>query len=305
VSAPPAQAPASSTPFLDCLLPLPAPAKPSVRRHVPGFLFTVILFYVIPWLLIFGRAGFEVAFRSWFWANVKEIFSDELGTVRFILTGFAVALACLASIAVHEFGHLFAGRAVGFRFQSIQIGRFHIDQSFHVTRTPPSHKERFGEVNFFPEGMEDKPWHYAFMTLAGSLANLIAGFVFLFLPFHKSFVAGSFIGVCLFLGFTNLTPLASDGKRLLTILFRRHDHEAYIALAQLYGLLKTGKDCEELPTKLIARATTLREKTLRTYLAYHVAFRSSFQATIMKLLRRPWKSALSGRLGLQMSCGKE
>jgi Peptidase family M50 len=277
VSASPAQAPASSTPYLDRLLPFPAPATLSLWRQVPGFLLAIFVLYVVPWLLIFGHGSFEVAARQWFWVNIKDIFSDAFGTVRFILTGFAVAAACLASIAVHEFGHFLAGRAVGFRFELIQIGRFHIDQSFHVTRTPPSNEERLGVVKFFPERMENRPWHYAFMVLAGPLANLLAGLVFLLLPFHKSFVSGSFIGLCLFLGFTNLTPLAPDGKQLLTILFRKPDREASIALAQIYELLKTGNDYEELPIELIARATILRERSLRTYLAYHFSFAVSFE----------------------------
>jgi peptidase M50-like protein len=277
VSASPAQAPASSTPYLDRLLPFPAPAKPSVWRQVYCVVFVISVGYVVPWLIIFGHGSFEVAARQWFWANIKEIFSDELGGVRFILTGFAVALAYLASIAVHEFGHFFAGRAAGFRFQSMQIGRFHIDQSFHVTRTPPSNEERLGEVKFFPEGMENRPWHYAFMTLAGSLANLLAGLLFLVLPFHKSFVSGSFIGVCLFLGFLNLTPLAADGKRLLAILFRRDDHEGFIALEQAYELMKAGKGFEELPIELITRATKLREKSARTYLAYRFSYGAAFE----------------------------
>jgi hypothetical protein len=48
-------------------------------------------------------------------------------------------------------------------------------------------------------------------------------------------------------------------------------------LEQAYELIKAGNGFEELPIELIARATTLREKTLRTYLAYHFAFKSSFQ----------------------------
>lgn len=189
-----------------------------------------------------------------------------------ILTGFAMAFAFLAAVAVHELAHLVTGWAMGFHFQHIQIGRTHIDRFLHVSRKPAPDEPRLGQVHFLPEQMKQRPWRCALMILAGPVANLLAGIVVLSLPFEKSFISGAFVLTCFYLGITNLSPQASDGSALLTILLKRKDHEARIALTQLFEQVSAGAEYQDLSPALIAEATALREKSVRTVFAHLVAY---------------------------------
>jgi hypothetical protein len=251
------------------------------------------VFWGVPLTLIAGHGAIVDAERAWLIANIKLAFADEWAGVRLVLTGFAIALAYLASIAIHEFGHLAAGWAMDFRYEQMQIGRIHIDQSFHFSRRAPSDDERLGEVCFSPEGMKNKPWRYAVMTVAGPLANLLVATVLLVLPFHKSLVSGSFIVVCLYLGVFNLLPLASDGRRLFLILFRRRDHEAEIALALLYREIAAGKTYDELSPQLIAETATLQNKSVLTVLAQTLTYAAAYNNRDYEAAAKSLESAFS------------
>jgi hypothetical protein len=217
------------------------------------------------------NAEFFDSLRGWLVGNLKADFANEWRAVRLILAGVAVALMWSASIAIHEIGHLLAGQAMGFRFRYVQIGRFRLDRAFRVSRKPRSSHGQLGAVCFFPQGMEDRPWRYAFMVLTGPLTNLLVGTFILLLPFQKSFVLESLMLFSMFQGFFNITPVAGDGNRLLTIMLNRRDHEASVALQQLAAEHTDGVDFENLSPALIAKAARLREKSTRTSLAHYFA----------------------------------
>jgi hypothetical protein len=264
------------TPILDRISPFPAPAKPSFWAQLPALVILIAILYVLPGLLFFGRGAFFDSGRHWVVGNIHDLFAGDWAGFWLIFTGFAIALACLATVAVHEGAHLVTGLAMGFRFEFVQVGRTKFDRSFQPSRIPSPDEPRLGAVCFFPDGMKHHPWRCFFMVLAGPSANLITGLAVLQLPFQKSFVSGAFILASLLMGILNASPYFSDGRHLLTLLLRRTDHEGALALGQLYEQLHAGVELEALSPALIAEATLLKEKSPRTVLAHRLAYSAAF-----------------------------
>src|SRR5262249_22302588 len=158
--------------------------------------------------------------------------------IRAILTVFLMALAVLGAVVIHELGHLLAGRAAGFRFGSLRIAGWEIDQNLKVSRRKTAQGDGLGATIFFPNEMRNRPLSVACMIAAGPAANLFLGSLLLILPFHKSLVTGSFILACWFFGLGNLVPFrsgytTSDGMRLVMLLWNRTKYERWLALAQI------------------------------------------------------------------------
>ncbi len=224
-------------------------------------------------LVVSGDGTFFGPVQQGMLRNTQQIFVDDWAGVRVVLTSFAIVLVWFAAVTIHELGHLLAGLAMGFRFKFLHIGRTQIDRPFRLSRISRSDKKRLGGVSFYAQEQKDRPWRCAFMILAGPAANLVVGISILRLPFQKSLMSGAFILMCAYLGIENLCPWESDGEHLLEIFLRKKDHEAKIALAQIYEQLGEGVGFEKLCPMLIAQATSLKEKSVKTVAAHLAAYR--------------------------------
>jgi len=221
------------------------------------------------------------AIRRWWDLNLQLLFNAHLPVINILLAGFlAFALVCCALI-IHELGHLWMGRAVGFRWKYFRIGPFQLDHSLKFSRGWPSEMNIWGMATFFPEEMKGHRWRFILMVLAGPVTNIATGSIALLLPLKDSLPLGTFITVSLYFGATNLLPIRfgrilSDGGKIMRAVFRNTSHERSLALAMLVEEMGNGEKPELLSRDLVEEATALREDSLDTVLAYLLAFSRAY-----------------------------
>jgi hypothetical protein len=99
-----------------------------------------------------------------------------------VLAGLLFLAPCLAislflTIAVHELGHYWAGRAVGFRFEAIQIGPLHWKRDEVKIRFKPDWTRFSGKTDMsWPEQMQS--WtRYGIFVAGGPIASLVSAIV--------------------------------------------------------------------------------------------------------------------------------
>jgi Zn-dependent protease len=254
-----------STPILDRLQPMPDRERAQTDWYEWA---SPVLIGLVTFLLI----ALAASGLPWLRQRVDDSESPQMGWIAGILLLLAVAVM---TIVVHELGHFFAGKWVGFRFRYICIGPIQLDHSFKFSYSRSRGTYRLGAVSFFPAEMRNHPWKYLIMVIAGPAANIVCALVFL-LPFDKSFFLIIFAGISAYLGTINLVPSrkgfsATDGFKILTILFKRIKHERTLAVLQILNEMKSGIDYEALSPELIHQATAVRDKSWMTAMAYSIA----------------------------------
>src|SRR5262249_19236997 len=223
------------------------------------FLFIVVLLALLPPL---EQQFFRLLGRS-----LSIVFKTDWAGIRIILTVFLMGLAVLGGVVIHELGHLLAGRAAGFRFESLRIAGWQIDQNLKVSRCQTAQGDGLGATIFSPNEMRNRPLRVACMVAAGPAADLLLGSLLLILPFHKSLITGSFILACWFFGLGNLVPFRSgntisDGMRLFMLLWKPAKYERLLALAQIITDYAAGLDSEALSPDLLASAVAVQDRSL-------------------------------------------
>jgi hypothetical protein len=103
-----------------------------------------------------------------------------------------------------------------------------------------------------------------------------------------------FGGLSAYLGIMSLVPArkglaATDGFKILTILFKRSKHERLLAVVQIIDEIKSGADPEALSTDLICQATSVRDNSWMTVVAYSMAYAHAYNKKT--ILQQPiaWK----------------
>ena len=263
---------ASPTPILDCLASLPPPVKPgSGSAHFIG---RVIGFFL----------GAGIAF-SVFWVvdNWAQIFPGDWTIIRFLSAGFAIVLVMLAAIAIHESGHLLVGLCVGFRFNSMHIGRMQIDRPFRISRYRGSGAGGWlsGAVELLPNKTEKLSLRALVLTFAGPAANLLSAYVVFLLPYSKGFASIFFIFFSTVMGVLNLVPSRgriahSDGGRILMLLQSRERGERWLATLKLVGEMAEGVPFESLSADFLAKAIAIQDNSPDTVTAHMFAYAAAW-----------------------------
>jgi hypothetical protein len=257
------------TPILDRLQPLPKPGK-------AWALWYEALSHILLGLTIFLLVAFFALFPGP-QQRMDNSDSPKIGLIAGILVLFAAGFMALI---IHELGHFFVGRWAGFRFRYIHFGPIKVDSSFKFSHFRNRQASQLGATCFFPAEMKNQPWKFILMVIAGPAANITSAAVFLLL-FDKSFISIAFAGISFYLGVSNLVPLrsshtSSDGLKILTVLFKRAKHERSLALLQLFDEIQSGVDLETLPSELVQEATSIRDNSLMTVLAYSIAYARAY-----------------------------
>jgi hypothetical protein len=114
-------APASATPILDLLEPLPG--KPR-RRRLRGVLVGLVGGILFGGLLIaMDEFHLPGPFRPVAWVGGRLVSPVEFWDRQFFLSGLVTMWAAFAAaVVVHELGHFVVGRLVGFRLHILQLG---------------------------------------------------------------------------------------------------------------------------------------------------------------------------------------
>jgi hypothetical protein len=146
---------------------------------------------------------------------------------------FRVLIALwMLQILIHELGHLVGGLFVRKRFKHIRVGVFQVDHALNVTWHWTQGDVLSGATTMLPREKLGLGWKQLVFTAAGSLANLLSGFLILkFMPREPSLLVGMcqfFVVGAFFFGIANLLPMRHqghtlDGLTLWILLFGGHE----------------------------------------------------------------------------------
>lgn len=175
------------------------------------------------------------------------------------------------NVAIHEGGHWLAGRLVGFEPNSLQIGPFLWRVTAEGTRfqLSPWRGRVAGFAGMWPESSERLQSRFALFVLGGPAANLLSLAIlyplFRSLPAPDRLSTVGFLGeiaafflflYALMLGLINLIPfhaqgMATDGRKLLTILQGGPRFKRMMALLQLSNLMRLGTRPRDYPPEMM------------------------------------------------------
>jgi hypothetical protein len=275
------RASATSTPFLDRRKPLPPLAgRRSTRLEV---LSGAIVGAVIAVGFAAARTPIPFEARAIEWARVTfaQTLAGQLVPVRLLAVALAVVLTFYAAVAVHEVGHVLAGVAAGFRFNSFRVGVIHINAPFRLSRYRGGQARAVGLASLFPGTTDRLAARTLVMLLAGPLSNLVTGVGVLLLPFHKGVLMGGFAGWSIVLGAANLLPferksVVSDGKRILMLIAHPPQGERWLAIMTLGDELRRGVEPESMTPTFLAKAIAVQDNSPDTVTAYGLAYAAAF-----------------------------
>ena len=265
--------PASPTPILDRLEPVPQPRGTGLMVQV---WIGLIVYGMMAFLVV--RPPFVTTFFGWFADNVKLIMADpNWAGVRLILTGFAIALVCSAVILIHECGHLVAGLALGYRCNSLRFGRVQIDRGFRISRYRDTGDAILGAAWMVPMDWKNIRWRQAAMTLAGPIANLLSAGAIWYLRSGQSLISGTFVAWSAVLGIRNLLPsgVNTDGTRILMLLFDRRRTRRYLAMYKLEVENERGRGERSINPEDLKDAIGFRDDSADTVSAHMIAYLAS------------------------------
>lgn len=190
-------------------------------------------------------------------------------------------IAIFLAIAIHELAHTLVGVAVGFRFNSLRIGRLQFDRPFRVSLYRGRGTGAGGWASLLPVRQDGLVWRAIAMLLAGPLSNLVSIAVLLALPYSKGSFSVLFIYISLLLGVMNLVPLRSravisDGGRILMLVQNRQRGERWLAMLKLVEELRQGVPQENLSPEFLAKAVAIEDRSPDTFTAHALAYTAAF-----------------------------
>jgi hypothetical protein len=208
-----------------------------------------------------------------------------------------LAFGGLCALAVHEAGHLAAGRLGGLRPVLLVVGPMHLQFGDGLRVRPNTDLGSAGGIAVaVPQEGTNLRRAYLMMIAGGPTASLLAGLlaVATFAGFGMAFganatvgrsllyVMGSaalFIGGIISLGLALVTAVpyklaiqASDGARILTLLRNDARADRAAAVLALSGYWLAGAPPRNWPSSVVRRATALDDGDLDDLLARYMAY---------------------------------
>jgi Peptidase family M50 len=208
--------------------------------------------------------------------TLDSISSDWGPLVTFALLPFLL----FAVVVVHEIGHLVSGLCVGFRLTLVRFGPVRISPPFRASVKFEPKTGASGGVSMIPGKSTNLRSRAVVFILGGPVANLLAGFLILFLKVGGP-VASVFAILSIAIGAANLVPfrrlaLISDGKRLLMLLKNVGQGERLLAILQLAAELQSGVEPENLSPDFIAKAIAVKDESPDTATGYAFAYAAAW-----------------------------
>ena len=212
-------------------------------------------------------------------AGFADIFPGHSTLSRLLVIPFAF-LATFVAVAIHETTHAAVGVLVGFRFNSLRIGRLQFDRPFRISLYKGRGTGAGGWASLFPVKQDRLILRAIAMLSAGPMSNLISIAVLLALPYSKGGLSVLFIYISALLGVMNLVPfrsraVISDGGRILMLLRNRARGERWLAILKLVEEMRTGAP-EQMTPEFIAKATAIEDKSPDTLVAHAIAYAAAF-----------------------------
>jgi hypothetical protein len=198
-----------------------------------------------------------------------------------ILYFFALLAASFTAVATHEIAHAVVGVLVGFRFNSLRIGRLQFDRPFRVSLYRGRGTGSGGWASLFPVGQDRLILRTVIMLLAGPVSNLVSVFLLVLLPHFNGMFSALLFYISLLLGLMNLVPfrsraVISDGGRILMLLQNRARGERWLAILTLVEELRTGVPYEQLSPVFLTKAVAIEDNSPDTVTAFALAYAAAF-----------------------------
>jgi len=247
---------------------MPKVESKAARRSI-AILIWVLL--VITFSLIFAMRDIGESFAY--------MFPGHSTLSRLLVIPFAF-LATFIAVAIHETAHAVVGVLVGFRFNSLRIGRLQFDRPFRLSLYKGRGTGSGGWASLFPIKQDKLLWRAIAMLLAGPLSNLLSIAVLLALPYSKGGFSVLFIYISALLGVMNLIPfrsraVISDGGRILMLVQNRARGERWLAMLKLIQEMRSGPP-EQMTPEFIAKATAIEDNSPDTVVAHAIAYAAAF-----------------------------
>lgn len=266
-----AQPQPSPTPILDRQQPMPKIESKAAPARFFAVLVLWVLMGIVAWIFFkFGSGDF----LDWLVRIAPKDPASPLLILPFAL------LAGFVAIAIHELGHAVVGVAVGFRFNSLRIGRLQFDRPFRISLYRGRGTGAGGWASLLPVRQDGLIWRAIVMLLAGPVSNLLSIFLLALLTYPKGIFSATFIYVSLLLGLINLVPfrsraVISDGGRILMLLQNRARGERWLAMLKLIEEMRTGPP-EKMTPEFIAKAIAIEDNSPDTVTAHAIAYAAAF-----------------------------
>ena len=271
----------SPTPILDLQVPLPRPAAPGSGFGLP-FGVWLIVGFLVGVILRLWHPQFLRGLWMRFVASIAQQFpaAGEAGNISLFVV--STVLIAFAAVAIHELGHILAGLAVGFRFNTLRIGPLQFDRPFRISRYRGPGAWTGGGASLFPGNTTHLALPAVVMIVAGPLANILTGTAVLLMPASKGYFSLVFISCSIIGGVVELlipfrTPfLVSDASRIWMLIHNRKHGERWLALLKLGAELNEGKMPESLSPSFLSQAVAVRDLSPDTVTAYAFAYSAAF-----------------------------
>ena len=270
-----AQTPDGATPILDRQAPLPPPA---LRGSVPLF---------VIWIAIAIGFAASIAFlnspalQEWLDGKARQWFPSEWIGARIFRVGASLLGIVVATIAIHELGHVVGGLCTGLSFAELRIGPLHFQRPFRISWYSGVGAATGGWAVMAPAKKDHLRLRALALVAGGPAANLLAGGIAFLLPPFDQFFSDIFILVSLGAGLGELLPFrtevaVSDGIRLWMLLRNRASGERWLATMVLGNELRSGVLPEALSADYLAKAVAVRDGSVDTVTAHAIAYSAAF-----------------------------
>ena len=277
MSATSAQSQPNPTPILDRLQPMPNVESRARRAGVSLLIWFLLVILVAMTLTFWPPASSGSLLRNI--GAFADIFPGHSALALVLVLPFAF-LASFIAIAIHETAHAVVGVMVGFRFNSLRIGRLQFDRPLRISVYKGRGTGAGGWASLFPVKQDKLIWRASAMLLAGPLSNLLSIAVLLALPYSKGSFSAMFTYISALLGLMNLVPfrsraVISDGGRILMLLQNRQRGERWLAMLKLIEEMRTGPP-EKMTPEFIAKAIAIEDNSPDTMTAHAIAYAAAF-----------------------------
>jgi hypothetical protein len=238
------------------------------------------LVILVTTVFTFSRAPFIRSAMHWIGTVLRQMAPQEWTALTAVLSLFSLLAASFVAIAIHELAHALVGVVVGFRFNSLRIGRLQFDRPFRISLYRGRGTGAGGWASLFPVRQDGLVWRAIAMLVAGPVSNLVSILLLSLLPYSKGMFSASFIYISLFLGVMNLVPfrsraVISDGGRILMLLQNRQRGERWLAMLKLIEEMRTGPP-EKMTPEFIAKAIAIEDNSPDTVTAHAIAYAAAF-----------------------------
>jgi hypothetical protein len=279
----------SLTPILDLATPLPLSTRWDRLNWRQVLLivgaFVLVFFLVLGALLLDIRPLFRIFDRIDLSVGA---FFKAFGTQGAVVFFFLYFITVFLTIAVHELGHVTAGRAVGFSFEQVRIGPFTIAKSPQGLKFLAQRVSSLdGIAGMRINGLRKVRKRLAIYITGGPFASLLSGLcVSLFFTtklygglqpaIRRSFQF--FVAFSVFLVVLNLTPflrrngMFTDGARLLSLANSRLKTRRWLSNIALKMQIESGIRLRDLKQTWIAHSCAISDQSLDALQAFWTAY---------------------------------